>query len=87
VLVTDVVMPEMNGHELAQKLLAKRPDLRVLYISGYTPDVVRDKGVLTHQESFLQKPFTAAALTQAVRELTAESPPPGTAESPPASPA
>ena len=76
VLVTDVVMPEMNGHELAQGLIAQRPDLRVLYISGYTPDVVRGKGVLTHQESFLQKPFTAAALTQAVRELAAESPPP-----------
>jgi PAS domain S-box-containing protein len=71
VLVTDVVMPEMNGHELAQRLLALRPDLRVLYISGYTPDVVRAKGVLTQQESFLQKPFTAAVLTQAVRDLTA----------------
>jgi PAS domain S-box-containing protein len=83
VLVTDVVMPEMNGHELAQGLLAQRPDLRVLYISGYTPDVVRGKGVLTHQESFLQKPFTAAALTRAVRALAAESPPAGSAESPP----
>ena len=71
VLVTDVVMPEMNGHELAQRLLTLRPDLRVLYISGYTPDVVRAKGVLTHQESFLQKPFTAAVLTQAVRDLAA----------------
>jgi PAS domain S-box-containing protein len=84
VLVTDVVMPEMNGHELAQGLLAERPDLRVLYISGYTPEVVRGKGVLTHQESFLQKPFTAAALTQAVRELTAESPPRSTESPPPA---
>jgi two-component system cell cycle sensor histidine kinase/response regulator CckA len=74
-LVTDVVMPEIDGHELAQRLLAQRPDLRVLYISGYTPEVVRGKGVLTQQESFLQKPFTAAALTQAVRELTAGSPP------------
>lgn len=83
VLVTDVVMPEMNGHELAQGLLAQRPDLRVLYISGYTPDVVRGKGVLTHQESFLQKPFTAAALTRAVRALAAESPPVA-AKSPPA---
>ena len=71
VLVTDVVMPEMNGHELAQRLLALRPDLRILYLSGYTPDVVRAKGVLTHQESFLQKPFTAAVLTQAVRDLAA----------------
>ena len=81
---TAVVMPAMNGHELAQGLLAERPDLRVLYISGYTPEVVRGKGVLTHQESFLQKPFTAAALTQAVRELTAESPPRSTESPPPA---
>ncbi len=85
VLVTDVVMPEMNGHELARGLLAQRPDLRVLYISGYTPDVVRGKGVVTHQESFLQKPFTAAALTQAVRELAAKKPP-KSAESPQAPP-
>jgi CheY-like chemotaxis protein len=47
----------------------------VLYISGYTPDVVRARGVIAHQEAFLQKPFTAAALIQAVRNLSAESPP------------
>jgi len=75
VLVTDVVMPEMNGHELAQRLLSLRPDLRVLYISGYTPDIVRARGVLTQQEAFLQKPFTAAVLTRAVRDLSAGSPP------------
>jgi two-component system cell cycle sensor histidine kinase/response regulator CckA len=75
VLVTDVVMPEMNGHDLARRLLSLRPDLRVLYISGYTPDVVRARGVIAHQEAFLQKPFTAAALIQAVRNLSAESPP------------
>ena len=73
VLVTDVVMPEMNGHEMAQRLLALRPDLRVLYISGYTPDVVRARGVVAQQEAFLQKPFTAAVLTQTVRDLTAGS--------------
>jgi CheY-like chemotaxis protein/two-component sensor histidine kinase len=75
VLVTDVVMPEINGHELAQRLLALRPDLRVLYISGYTPDVVRARGVVASQEAFLQKPFTAAVLTQTVLELAAGSPP------------
>ncbi len=73
-LVTDVVMPEMNGHELAQRLLIQRPGLSVLYISGYAPEVVRGKGVLAEQESFLQKPFTAAALTQAVRKLIVDSP-------------
>jgi CheY-like chemotaxis protein/two-component sensor histidine kinase len=69
VLVTDVVMPEMNGHELAQRLLALRPDLRVLYISGYAPEVVRARGVQAQQEAFLQKPFTAALLTETVRGL------------------
>jgi two-component system cell cycle sensor histidine kinase/response regulator CckA len=76
VLVTDVVMPEMNGHELARRLLAMRPDLRVLYISGYAPEVVRAKGVLTNQETFLQKPFTAAVLTQTVRDLASGTSPP-----------
>jgi two-component system cell cycle sensor histidine kinase/response regulator CckA len=69
VLVTDVVMPKMNGHELARRLLDLRPDLSVLYVSGYTPDVVRAKGVLTGKETFLQKPFTAAGLTGAVHDL------------------
>ena len=70
--MTDVVMPEMNGHDLAQRLLSLRPELRVLYISGYTPDVVRTRGVIAHQEAFLQKPFSAAALTQAIRNLSSE---------------
>ena len=79
-LVTDVVMPEINGHELAQRLLELRPDLRVLYMSGYTPDIVRARGVQTQKEAFLQKPFTAAVLTETVRSLTTgssgENPPP-----------
>jgi two-component system cell cycle sensor histidine kinase/response regulator CckA len=71
-LVTDVVMPEMNGYELAQRLLELRPELRVLYISGYSPEIVRARGVLGSRESFLQKPFTAASLTRAVSDSMRE---------------
>jgi two-component system, cell cycle sensor histidine kinase and response regulator CckA len=68
-LLTDMVMPGMGGRELAQHLASLKPDLRVLFMSGYTDDV----GVLTgHGEgttAFLQKPFTPAVLAQTVRKL------------------
>jgi len=68
-LLTDVVMPGMGGRELAQHLSFIKPDLRTLFISGYTDDV----GIMAGQEegasSFLQKPFTPEVLTRAVRNL------------------
>ncbi|HEY5627172.1 MAG TPA: ATP-binding protein, partial [Nitrospira sp.] len=68
-LLTDIVMPGMGGRELAQHLIALKPHLRVLFMSGYTDDV----GILTGLEEgttkFLQKPFTPASLAQAVRRL------------------
>jgi PAS domain S-box-containing protein len=67
-LVTDVVMPEMDGPELAQRLRGLRPDVRVLYLSGYSPGIVADHGVLEHGGTFLQKPFSAEALEVKVRE-------------------
>jgi CheY-like chemotaxis protein len=68
-LVTDVVMPGVGGRELAERLLAKDPDLRILYLSGYTDDAVVRNGVLRDQVQFLQKPFTPAAFSQKVREV------------------
>jgi PAS domain S-box-containing protein len=68
-LLTDVVMPELSGPELAQQLLASRPRVRVLYMSGYTNGLVSPQGVLTEQTTFLGKPFTPAELAQAVRGL------------------
>jgi CheY-like chemotaxis protein len=68
-LVTDVVMPEMGGGELVEQLLANRPELRVLYISGYTNDEVMRRGVSHSKAAFIQKPFTAEELMRKVREV------------------
>jgi signal transduction histidine kinase/CheY-like chemotaxis protein len=68
-LVTDVVMPEMNGRELAELLEETRPGLRVLYISGYAGHVLLEDGVLSETTSFLQKPFALEDLARKVREV------------------
>jgi PAS domain S-box-containing protein len=67
-LLTDVVMPGMSGHELAKRLTAQHRNLRVLYMSGYTYNVIAEDGTLEEGLSFLQKPFTPQVLAQKVRE-------------------
>lgn len=68
-LLTDVVMPGMSGKELADYLTAKRPDMRVLYMSGYTNDVIAHQGVLEHGIHFIEKPFAQDALMRKLREV------------------
>jgi len=68
-VLTDVVMPSMSGRELVRKLTARYPHLRVLYMSGYTDNVIASGGVLEPGLAFLQKPFTPAVLAQKVREV------------------
>jgi PAS domain S-box-containing protein len=68
-LVTDLVMPGMNGRDLAEQLLLRHPEIRVLYMSGYTNDAIVRQGVLEEGAAFLQKPFTPDALARKVREV------------------
>ncbi|MFA4973017.1 MAG: PAS domain S-box protein [bacterium] len=68
-LVTDVVMPQMGGHDLAEHLARLRPELKVIYVSGYTDDAIAHHGVLEPGTHLVAKPFTAVALTQKVREV------------------
>jgi CheY-like chemotaxis protein len=70
-LLTDIIMPKMNGRELAVQLSVARPRIKVLYVSGYTDGVVRDgvHGILEPGLAFLQKPYTRSALRQKIREV------------------
>jgi two-component system, cell cycle sensor histidine kinase and response regulator CckA len=67
-LVTDVVMPEMNGRDLADQLLGIFPDLRYLFMSGYTASVISSQDVLEADMHFIQKPFSARDLAATVRK-------------------
>ncbi len=67
-LITDMVMPEMNGHELAKNLLSLHPKLKCLYMSGYSANVIARHGVLDEGTNFIQKPFSMQAFAAKVRE-------------------
>jgi CheY-like chemotaxis protein len=68
-LLTDVVMPEMGASELADQLRTERPDIKVLFVSGYSNDEVVRRGISREDLPFIQKPFTADGLMRKVREV------------------
>ncbi len=68
-LITDVIMPEMNGRDLAESLRLRCPHLKILYMSGYTANVIAHHGVIDKGINFIQKPFSIRELTMKVREV------------------
>jgi two-component system, cell cycle sensor histidine kinase and response regulator CckA len=71
-LLTDVVMPGMSGPELAERLRPERPEMSVLYMSGYTEDIVAQHGTMGRGTRLLTKPFSVAALARSVHEVLEE---------------
>ena len=70
-LLTDILMPGMNGGELARHLLLIRPGVRVIFMSGYSDEAIQANGILTPGATFLQKPFSLEELTCRLREALA----------------
>jgi CheY-like chemotaxis protein len=68
-LLTDIIMPVMNGRELAQRMAVLSPQTRILFMSGYTENAIWRNGMIENSANFLQKPFTLDALTRKVREV------------------
>ncbi len=67
--MTDVVMPQIGGRELAEKLIEKQPNLQILFTSGHNDNMMMLHGVIETSVNFIQKPFTFDALARKVREL------------------
>jgi PAS domain S-box-containing protein len=68
-LITDLVMPRIGGRQLAERLRALRPEIKILYMSGYTDDIIIHRGVMSESAAFIQKPFTLDDLARRVREI------------------
>lgn len=69
VLITDVVMPRTNCDRFVEELKSRRPDLKVIFISGYSEDMLNRYGVKNSRPNFMQKPFSAGMLVEKIREL------------------
>jgi CheY-like chemotaxis protein len=68
-LMTDLIMPDMNGKQLAERVSALRPDTKILFMSGYTDNAILHNGVFEPGTNFLQKPFTPSAIIRKVRAV------------------
>lgn len=68
-VITDVVMPEMNGPQLAKHLISQHPEMKVLYMSGYVKNFISYQGILGKEMNYIQKPFTVNELARKVREV------------------
>ena len=68
-LLTDFVLPGMNGHELARQLIEVRPQMKVLYVSGYTDEAFSRNSFMEPGAAFLQKPYSRLTLTRKIREV------------------
>jgi FixJ family two-component response regulator len=68
-LITDVMMPRMNGKELSERLCGERPGLRVLFMSGYTDHQIIERGLIDEKTEFIQKPFSTTEFTDKVQQL------------------
>ncbi|SLM31938.1 PAS/PAC sensor hybrid histidine kinase (fragment) [Desulfamplus magnetovallimortis] len=71
-LLSDVVLPEMNGKELREQIIRVKPDIKVLFMSGYTANVIFDRGILQNDVQLLQKPFSIHSLVSMVRQVLDE---------------
>jgi CheY-like chemotaxis protein len=71
-LLTDVVMPGIDGAELARRLVARQPNLGVLFMSGYTDSIILHHGIQSSSTAFVQKPFTPLALIEKIRSILDE---------------
>jgi FixJ family two-component response regulator len=69
VIVSDVIMPDLSGPELARRMESLRPGVRTLFVSGYTAETVRGRGRLPEDSAFLEKPFHQLSLLRAIRAL------------------
>jgi CheY-like chemotaxis protein len=74
-LLTDVIMPGMDGRELARQLILRKPDIKVLFMSGYTTDMIASHGVSSLEKPLIQKPFTRFELSLKLREVLDIQPP------------
>ena len=68
-LITDVVLPEMSGKDLTEEMIKIRPEIKTLFMSGYTADIIAPHGILERGVHFVQKPFTTQSLGRKVREV------------------